>query len=657
MTQQSTPAHPYDPLSAPEIEAAVAAVRAGKPQLTAPRFPLVRLDYPEKQSVRDHDPHAPLPRSAFLVVYDRADTATYEARVDLTTGTLTSWTHLPGIQPAIMIEEIMALDDIVKEDPRAVAALERHGVHDLDLLQIDPWSTGTLPIDGVDARRRIIRASAYVRTFPEDNGYARPVGNLVFVIDCNEQSVAAVIEGDPIPVPPESGNYDVDSVGPLRTDLRPLEITQPDGPSFTLDGHVIEWQRWRLHAHIDTVEGLVISDVSYLDGDRRRSILHRASISEMVVPYGDTSDDFYFRNVFDAGEYNLGKTVGSLSLGCDCLGEIRYLDAVLADESGVPHTVTNAICLHEEDYGILWKHWNFRYTDQAEVRRSRRFVVSAIHTIGNYEYGFFWYFYLDGTIQFEAKLTGIVQTRAIAPGATSQFGALVAPQLDAPNHQHLFNMRLDLEVDGPDNTVVEVDAVGMPIGPDNPYGNAIVARKTPIANERDSRRMCDPLTARTWKVINPGALNRHGEPVAYKLVPFAGPTLLAAPDSDLARRAEFARTHLWVTRYSPTELHAAGDYPNQHPGDGIGQWVKQERDLLNTDVVLWHTFGTSHLPRPEDWPIMPCEYVGFSLKPAGFFDQNPSLDVPPPAGHGTGHCATNQGAGTVGPDDVRPPCH
>lgn len=380
------------------------------------------------QSVRDHDPHAPLPRSAFLVVYDRADTATYEARVDLTTGTLTSWTHLPGIQPAIMIEEIMALDDIVKKDPRAVAALERHGVHDLDLLQIDPWSTGTLPIDGIDARRRIIRASAYVRTFPEDNGYARPVGNLVFVIDCNEQSVAAIIEGDPIPVPPpESGNYDVDSVGPLRTDLRPLEITQPDGPSFTLDGHVIEWQRWRLHAHIDTVEGLVISDVSYLDGDRRRSVLHRASISEMVVPCGDTSDDFYFRNVFDAGEYNLGKTVGSLSLGCDCLGEIRYLDAVPADESGVPHTVTNAICLHVEDYGILWKHWNFRYTDQAEVRRSRRFVVSAIHTIGNYEYGFFWYFYLDGTIQFEAKLTGIVQTRAIAPGATPQFRSPCGP--------------------------------------------------------------------------------------------------------------------------------------------------------------------------------------------------------------------------------------
>jgi len=630
--------HPYDPLSVDEMTAAVAAIRSGRPELTDPRFPLVRTAMPDKQAVRQWNPAEPPTRAAFLVVYDRADAATYEARVDLSTGAVTEWTHVPGVQPAIMIEEIMELEQIVKKDPGAVAALARHGVHDLELLQIDPWSTGTLPVDGVSPLRRIIRATAYVREFPEDNGYARPVGNLVFVIDCNDKSVAAIEEGDPVPLPPESGNYDVGSVGPLRTDLRPLEIVQPQGPSFTVRGHVIEWQRWRLHAHIDPFEGLVISDVSYLDGGRRRSILHRAAISEMVVPYGDTSRDFYFRNVFDAGEYSLGKTVGSLTLGCDCLGEIRYLDAVLADESGTPQTIANAICMHEEDYGILWKHWNFRYAEQAEVRRSRRFVVSAIHTIGNYEYGFFWYFYLDGNIQFEAKLTGIVQTRAVAPGVTPEFGTLVAPQLDAPNHQHLFNMRIDPEIDGPDNTVLEVDIVGLPIGPGNEHGNAIVARKTLIANERDARRACNPATTRQWQIINPNVRNRFGEPVGYKLVPFTGPTLLAAPDSDLAKRAEFARHHLWVTHYDPKEMHAAGDYPNQHPGDGIGTWTTQERDLVNTDVVVWHTFGTSHLPRPEDWPIMPCDYVGFTLKPVGFFDRNPSLDVPPPQDHQAGHC-------------------
>ncbi|HSX98640.1 MAG TPA: hypothetical protein VLG91_14785, partial [Streptomyces sp.] len=305
-----TTSHPYDPLNAKETEQAVGVVRAAQAERTAIRFPLIRLDLPGKQQVRECDPARPIPRVAFLVVYDPEAGAMFEARVDLTDDSLVSWEHLPGRQPPIMIEELMALDEIIKNDPAAVRALARHGVDDLSQVQFDPWSTGTLPIEGVDTRRRVIRASAYVRHFTADNGYARPVGNLIFVIDCDARSVAAISEGDPLPLPPESGNYDAGSVGPLRDDLRPIEITQPEGPSFTVSGNVIEWQRWRLHAHIDVVEGLVISDVSYQDGGRRRPIVHRAGISEMVVPYGDTSDDFYFRNVFDAGEYSLGKTVG-----------------------------------------------------------------------------------------------------------------------------------------------------------------------------------------------------------------------------------------------------------------------------------------------------------------------------------------------------------
>ena len=253
----------------------------------------------------------------------------------------------------------------------------------------------------------------------------------------------------------------------------------------------------------------------------------------MVVPYGDTSDDFYFRNVFDAGEYNLGKTVGSLSLGCDCLGEIRYLDAVLADEGGAPHTITNAICLHEEDYGILWKHWDFRYGEQAEVRRSRRLVVSAIHTIGNYEYGFFWYFYLDGTIQFEAKLTGIVQTRAVARARARATAPWSPRSWTRPTTSTCSTCAWTWRSTGRGNSVVEVDAVGLPVGPDNPYGNAIVARQTAARRTSGTaRRTCDPRTARTWKIVNPHVHNRLGDPVALQ----AG--ALHRPDA--ARRARTA---------------------------------------------------------------------------------------------------------------------
>jgi primary-amine oxidase len=315
---------------------------------------------------------------------------------------------------------------------------------------------------------------------------------------------------------------------------------------------------------------------------------------------------------------------------------------VLADERGEPLIVPNAICVHEEDFGVLWRHWDFLYREDAEVRRSRRLVVSTFHTVGNYEYGFFWYFYLDGTIGFEVKLTGIMATKAIHPGETTPYGSLVAPGLEAPNHQHLFCMRLDLDVDGTENTVYEVDAVGLPPGPDNPNGTSFVGRATPIRSENEGGRSVDPSVDRYWKIVNPNVTNRFGQPVAYKLVPHAGPLLIAGDDSHVARRAGFARHHVWVTRYDPGEKHAAGDYINQHPGgEGLPRWIEQDRELEDTDVVLWHTFGTSHLPRPEDWPVMPVEYLGFTLKPVGFFDRNPALDVPPPPGH---HQSAGHGA-------------
>ncbi|MGH2859481.1 MAG: primary-amine oxidase, partial [Solirubrobacteraceae bacterium] len=380
------------------------------------------------------------------------------------------------------------------------------------------------------------------------------------------------------------------------------------------------------------VDGLVLHRIGYEDGGRVRPIVYRASLAEMVVPYGDPDPTFSFRNVFDAGEYHLGKLCGSLALGCDCLGEIRYLDATLADDDGRPYAIPNAICIHEEDVGILWKHWDFRYAQESEVRRARRLVVSSIATVGNYEYGFYWSLHLDGTIALEIKLTGILQTRGMAPGERSRTGCLVAPGLDAPNHQHLFNVRLDMEVDGASNCVYERDVIGRPAGPGNPRGNAIEAVETLIESERDGARDADASRQRCWRIVNLGMRNRMGDPVAYRLEPHVGPLLLADPEQLLACRAGFARHHLWVTRHDPCELHAAGDHPNQSAGgDGLPAYIRADRGLVDTDVILWHTFGVSHVPRLEDWPVMPVESVGFMLRADGFFDRNPALDVSPAA--------------------------
>jgi primary-amine oxidase len=358
-------------------------------------------------------------------------------------------------------------------------------------------------------------------------------------------------------------------------------------------------------------------------------VLQRASVTELVVPYGDPTPAFFRRHPFDAGEFGLGLAANSLALGCDCLGEIRYLDAVVHNAAGAPTTIHNAICLHEEDVGVLWKHTEPDGT--AHVRRSRRLVVSCFCTLGNYDYGFFWYFYQDGSIQFEAKLTGIVNTTAVPPGETSPYGTLMLPQVSAVHHQHFFNVRLDMAVDGERNSVVEVEARPEPLGPDNPYGNAFRAHETLLRTELAARRNAEPLRGRYWKVINPDVRNRMGQPVGYKLLPGENVLPLAHPTSSVGRRAGFLAHHLHVTPYAEDERYAPGDYPNQHPGGaGLPAWTGRDRVVEATDVVLWYTFGCTHIARLEEWPIMSVSTIGFMLKPVGFFDYNPAIDVPPP---------------------------
>jgi primary-amine oxidase len=187
-----------------------------------------------------------------------------------------------------------------------------------------------------------------------------------------------------------------------------------------------------------------------------------------------------------------------------------------------------------------------------------------------------------------------------------------------------------MDLDGTANSVYEIDATADSEGPENPYGNAFSARTTLLQKESDAQRLADPSAGRYWKIVNPSIKNRLGQPAGYRLLPGSPSRLLAGPASSVAKRAAFATRNLWVTPYAPDERRPAGEYPNQSEGgDGLPAWTAADRPLEDTDVVLWHTFGVTHIARPEDWPVMPVEYAGFLLKPDGFFEANPALDVPP----------------------------
>src|ERR1700722_15416251 len=633
------PLHPLAPLAGDEITRARQIVAdSGRTSIPAAdvRYAYVALCEPPKDLVRafDRGEDVTVDRRVRLQLLQGPEANVTEAIVSVTRGEVDLWREVAGVPPGLQMEDAMATLVALHENAAWNAALARRGIEDTTLVQIDPWPAGTFGVTHEEGRP-IFPRLAYLRDSTDDNGYARPLEGLMAYVDGGRGEVLEVVDLGVVPFPPQGGSYYPEHNGPLRADLRPLTITQPEGPSFTVEGNLVRWQKWSMRVGMDPHEGLVLHTVGYEDGGAVRPIVYRASVSEMVVPYGHPGPMHAWKSAFDAGEWGLGRMANSLTLGCDCLGEIHYFDDVFADEHGKPRTRANAICMHEEDYGILWKHVDLP-SGRTEVRRSRRLVISSIATVGNYEYGFYWYFYLDGTMQLEVKLTGIMSTMAVADGDAGDHASMIPPGLAAPYHQHLFNVRPDGEGDGPDNAVYEVDAVRTPApgSAENPWGNAFGTTATLLDTELSARRDVDPARSRTWRIANRSRRNGVGAPTAYKLLPGSTPTLLADPTSSVGRRAAFASHNLWVTPFDADERRAAGDYPNQHAGGaGLPNWTAHDRSLVETDLVLWPSFGVTHLPRPEDWPVMPVEYTGFTLIPFGFFDRNPALDVPPAPDH------------------------
>ncbi len=638
--------HPLDPLSSDEFATVTAIL--GREHGVGPgwRFAAIELVEPDKQALRQFEAGgAAPPRRALVTSLQRAANATYKSVVSLTEHRVESHEHIPGVQANFTVDEFTECDQLLRCHPDVVAALATRGITDLENIFVDTWTYGDAVAPPEFRDRRLGWSDIWRKEAPGANPYAHLITGLHCVVDLNTMELLRIEDSGPfaggdLEAPQVMGEYVPRHIperiraASRREPLKPLEIIQPEGPSFQLDGNLLQWQNWSMRVGFNYREGLTLHTVRYRDGDRDRSVAHRLSFAEMIVPYRDPSVDHYRRTAFDIGEWGLGFMTTSLELGCDCLGEIRYLDAVLHKSNGQPYTITNAICIHEEDNAVLWKHVD--YVSGAEVRRMRRLTVSFHVTVANYEYLVYWRFYQDGNIECEVRATGIMVTTPLAPGQPHPNGTLVDQRTYAPYHQHFIVARLDLDVDGDENTVFMSESFAEPIGPDNPHGLAVVQRSVPLRTEEEGKQDVDFATQRGWKVVNTNVVNGLGTNPAYKLVPGGAIPAMFDPASPVLQRANVIGHNLWVTPNHPEERWPAGEFVNQSATDqGLGEWTKANRSIENTDVVMWYVFGIHHITRPEEWPVMPVDMVSFWLKPFGFFDRNPSLDV---VGSATEHC-------------------
>ncbi|ETI24058.1 hypothetical protein G647_03427 [Cladophialophora carrionii CBS 160.54] len=612
-------------------------------------------------------------RVQYDVIHEDRSHEYMESVIDIASGKEVEHRRVPRTsQQALTLDEFKEFNHVCVESDLFKKAVKELNLDEKFEVAIDPWPYGGPDVGEVTPRYIQGLCFAKLRNGnPDSNHYGFPLP-IIPVMDTYKKEIIRIdrlatggvedglnygTAGKNVLEHCQPAEYVPELLDtPLRSDLKPLNVLQPDGPSFTVsDDSLIEWQKWRFRVGFTPRECAVLHDVHY-DG---RSVLYRLSLSEMTVPYGDPRPPFHRKQAFDFGDAGAGRAANNLALGCDCLGVIKYIDAMLVDTEGKPSVSKNVVCVHEQDNGIGWKHTNFR-TNRAVVTRSRELVVQFIITLANYEYIFAYKFDQAGGITVETRATGIVSVVNIDPGKTSPYGNVVSPGALAQNHQHIFAVRIDPAIDGHNNTIFTEESLPIPMNPKtNPHGNGYDVVRKPVTKSTSIH--ASPFTNLTIKMANPGKINPISQrPVSYKFMPSPSQLILADPDSIVAKRAAFAHHHVWVTKYRDNELFAGGEFTNQSQKEegGVADMVARKDEVENEDVVVWNVFGLTHNPRVEDWPVMPVEIHQLHLRPADFFERNPALDVPGNKNlasvevgrYANGDCCQNNGNGSVQAD-------
>jgi len=623
-------AHPLDPLTADEIRVAARVARTDA-RFASAQFASILLDEPAKADVIAWRPGTTLARQARLVVMTPA--SVFEVVADLTARRLVSATERKGVEPPVMMSEFEAAK-VVLTHPEFRAALAKRGVTDPEKVFCSPITAGYFAIPE-HAGKRIIKVGCYDLRRTTTNMWGWPIERLYAVVDLRERKVLSVADAGVVPIADREQNFTEAAAGTLRAARKPTVMAQPQGANVVINGNEISWGNWRFHARVDGRVGTVISVARWQDGARLRSVLYQGYVSEMFVPYMDADYGWYSRTYFDTGEYGAGTMATPLKPGIDCPATAAFLPTTFGDDKGEPITTPNALCIFERGTGDpIWRHaepLNQTYEGRADVE----LVVRMAAAVGNYDYLFDWVFNDAAEIEVRVGATGIdalkgVNTRSMADPTAAEdtrYGTLVAPNLVAVNHDHYFNFRLDLDVDGSGNSFNQDVYRQVMLPADSPRRSIYVVEPRIAASEKAAELDTGHEPSK-FRVMNESQTNEVGNAVSYEVLVANHAKLLLDADDWPAKRAGFLQHDIWVTPYAPSERYAGGEYMFQSTGsDGLPVWTAGDRPIRNQDIVVWVNMGMHHLARAEDLPVMPTIWHSFKLRPHNFFNRNPAIDL------------------------------
>lgn len=628
-------AHPLNGLTSQEISQTFEAISKSEYAYPNMRFSEIKLKDPEKDQVWDvFINHKELTQDRVAEFTLLKGKSVIEGAVDLKTQNVTQWKVLENTHGMVLYDDMVAVQEIITKDKNYKKALAKRGVKDVSKVVTTPLTVGYFGgKDGLGQELNVLKVVSYLDT-GDGNYWAHPIENLVAVVDLDQKKIVKLEEGAIIPVPmsPNSIANKND-----KSQIKPLNIVEPEGKNFSITGQTVHWGPWCFHVGLDSRVGLKVSTVTYKDKGEKRKVMYEGNLGGMVVPYGDPDMGWYFKSYLDSGEYGMGTLTSSIEKGIDAPDNAVLLDAVIADYTGQPRVIPNAIAIFERYAGPEFKHQEMNQPNISSERRE--LVVRWISTVGNYDYIFDWVFNNNGIIGINAGATGIeavkgVKARTMHDATAKEdtrYGTLIDHNIVGTTHQHIYNFRLDMDVDGGNNSFMELDPVVAKNTRGGPRSSAMEVKERTVATEQEAAQKFDPSTIRL--ISNANKENRMGNPVSYQMIPFAGGThpiakgANFAPDEWLFKRLSFMDKQIWVTKRDQNEQFPEGKYSNRSVKDtGLGEFVANNDNIENKDLVVWMTTGTTHVARAEEWPIMPTEWVYTMLKPWNFFDSTPTLN-------------------------------
>ncbi|KAI3866367.1 hypothetical protein MKX03_029623 [Papaver bracteatum] len=635
LTSTHSHEHPLDPITPSEFIHIQTIINNSYPSSTYNlTFQYVGLEEPNKSTILSwihcssstgkNNP----PRKSYIII--RVNKETHEIIVDLLQRSIISDKVYTGQgYPPLTLEEQTTANQLVLAYPPFIRSVKKRKLKLSEVV----CSSFTVGWFGEEHVKRHIKIVCFYLDGTV-NFYARPIEGITIMVNLDEMEVTEYTDRIMAPLPKSEGTDYRKSKSKQSKDVMAMQ----DERCIAIDGHFVSWANWKFHISFDVRAGLIISLASIYDQEKEkfRHVLYKGFTSELFTPYMDPTEEWYYRTIFDAGEFGLGQYASQLEPLKDCPANAVFIDGYYAGQDGKPVEIKNVFCVFEKYAGdIMWRHAETSIPGKVirEVRKDVTLVARMVSTVGNYDYIIDWEFQQSGSIKVEVDLTGILGMKATEYTHKDQikediFGTLLADYTVGVYHDHFITYYLDLDVDGDHNSFVKSALKTKRVTGDASKRKSywtVVKETAKTESDAKIKLGADPIEL---VVVNPNKKTKMGNDVGYRLIPGRQQASSLLSDDDYPQiRAAYTKYHVWVTPYNKSEKWAAGLYVDQSRGDDtLAVWSSRNREIQNKDIVLWYTVGFHHVPCQEDFPVMPTLSGGFELRPTNFFERNPVLN-------------------------------